>query len=110
MDYVVAFIALCVVVLMCAVAWIVVTPHIHEGLVIKCGLIMLALGLFGLAVQIPLLQPLPGVAALLRAMAICCAGLLATVTGLAWRIYRQPQARDAVRVMSGWTPLDGAAE
>lgn len=88
--------------------WVIMDPRIHEGLVIKLGLITLSVGAFALLQHVPsLMSTAPTEAApLLRAMAACSVGVLTVSGGLLWRLWRYPAARQAARLVSGWTPLD----
>lgn len=98
----VAFAAL----LCCAVGAIIVAPKIHEGPVVKIGLIMLCVGLFGVAMQIPRLADDAAVRPLLNAITIGNAGLAISAVGVAWRIWHAPEARSAMKRMTGWPDLD----
>jgi len=91
---------------------IIMHPRIHEGLAIKSGLILLALGSAGLAAHITHAGAHvdPDDQAMLRALAMCCAGLLVVMASAAWRIWRCPLALRAVQSASGWTPLDDQPE
>lgn len=88
--------------------WVIMDPRIHEGLVIKLGLITLAAGAFALLQHVPALSSSAATEAapLLRALAACSAGVLTVSGGLLWRLWRYPEARQAARLVSGWTPLD----
>ena len=88
--------------------WVIMDPRIHEGLVIKLGLITLSVGAFALLQHVPALTDAGSTEAapLLRAMAACSVGVLTAGGGLLWRLWRYPKARQAARLVSGWTPLD----
>lgn len=88
--------------------WVIMDPRIHEGLVIKLGLITLSVGAFALLQHVPsLMSTAPTeVAPMLRALAACSAGVLTAGGGLLWRLWRYPEARQAARLVSGWAPLD----
>lgn len=85
---------------------IIVAPQIHEGPIIKVGLILLCVGLFGVALQIPRLADHPDVRPLLHAFTLGNAGLSIAVGGLAWKVWHAPEARQVVRRITGWTELD----
>jgi hypothetical protein len=106
---------LCIVV----AAVIIMHPRIHEGLVIKAGLITLALGSFALVNHVLGLGTAGRVALevearpLVNAVAACSGGVVLIIGGLLWRLWSSPIARGALRLASGWTPLDdqpGAAD
>ena len=88
--------------------WVIMDPRIHEGLVIKLGLITLSVGAFALLQHVPALTDAGSTEAapLLRARAACSVGVLTAGGGLLWRLWRYPKARQAARLVSGWTPLD----
>ena len=87
---------------------VILHPRIHEGLLIKLGLILLSVGAIGLAAHVTHAGDHIDAddLAMLRAMALCCTGLLVILAGLAWRIWRCPAARAAARQASGWAELD----
>lgn len=89
-----------------AVGAIIVAPRIHEGPIVKVGLIMLCIGLFGVALQIPRLADDPAVRPLLNAFTLGNAGLVVAVGGVAWRVWHQPAAREVMRRVTGWPDLD----
>lgn len=89
-----------------AVAAIIVSPRIHEGPIVKIGLMLLCIGLFGVAMQIPRLADDAAVRPLLNAITLGNAGLAISAAGVAWRIWHAPEARQVVRRMTGWPDLD----
>jgi hypothetical protein len=92
---------------MCLLAgWVIVHPRIHEGVVTKVGLIVLACGAFGVAALIPRLCDVPEVKPLLNAITLGNVGVTIAAGGVAWRIWHAPEARQAFRRMTGWPDLD----
>lgn len=89
-----------------AVGAIIVAPKIHEGPVVKVGLILLCVGLFGVAMQIPRLADDAAVRPLLNAITIGNVGLTLSAVGVAWRVWHAPEARKAMRNVTGWPDLD----
>lgn len=87
-------------------AVVILHPRIHEGLPIKLGLILLAVGSLAMASHVHSHHADADDLPMLRAMALCSAGLFITLAGLAWRIWRSPSARAAALAASGWAPLD----
>ena len=91
-------------VLACAVTAIWASPHIHEGMVTKLGLGTLSLGLLFGAFAL-WNDPAPYLPLML-----CWAGMqigaLVAVAGVAIRLIRHKGVLRAVKVASGWTPLD----
>lgn len=92
--------------LLCGViAWLILSPKIADGIVIKAGLIMSAMGLLGCAL-ILLGRDVPEWRALMAAWLLFHVGGLVVLGGLVLRIVRDPVAREVVHAVSGWPPLD----
>jgi hypothetical protein len=112
MDITLFFVASVAMLCLVVAAVVIMHPRIHEGLMIKTGLITLAIGSFSVLAHVPGLRPditaelLP----LLRSLTLCSAGILIVGGGLAWRVWHYPGAREIVRAASGWTPLDEQPE
>jgi multisubunit Na+/H+ antiporter MnhB subunit len=89
-----------------ALMWAVLSPDVHDGVVIKCGLILMALG-FG-AVAVRMLDPwsVDGVTvseALSRSILLINIGAAVTFLGYRWRTRHKPPVR---RRASDWADLD----
>lgn len=91
-----------------AASIIIVHPRIHEGLLIKLGLITLSLGSFALLNHLHVLDHVDD-RPLGYALASCSAGMLMVIGGAAWRILRCPESREVIKVASGWAELDESA-
>ena len=107
MDLIVAINMLCSAALCLGAGWLIMTRKVHEGPLIKLGLGLLALAMFGVATLMPELAELPRGRPLLHAMLLGNAGLAVIAAGLAWRVRHSPEALSGVKTISGWTPLDG---
>lgn len=76
-------------------AWVVMHPRIHEGIVTRLGLACFSVGML-----------VAGTGACTgRVMATIVLGLLLTVLGVAWRLWRDPVAREAAAHVSGYGSL-----
>ena len=106
MDVIVIINTACAAVLCVAVGAIIVAPQIHEGPIVKVGLILLCIGLFGVALQIPQLAEHAAARPLLRAITFGNVGMSIVGGALAWRIWHAPEARQALRRATGWPDLD----
>ena len=106
------FIIGCVACLCIVIASVVIMhPRIHEGLLIKAGLITLAVGSFALINHVTDLAGAPAmlgaeVRPLVRAVAACSGGVVMVLSGLIWRIWSSPVARGAALMVTGWAGLD----
>lgn len=89
-------------------AWLVMHPRVHDGITIKVGLIVIAVGCYALAWHIADLDAARAalVAPVVRATACIGAGMVVVAGGIAWRLWRLPDVRAAVLSASGWTALD----
>jgi hypothetical protein len=78
-----------------ALIWAVLTPHVHDGIVIKSGLILMALG-FG-AIAVRMLDPWSVAGdladALSRALLLVNVGAAVVYIGYRWRTRNKPKAR-----------------
>lgn len=88
-----------------AVGAVIVAPTIHEGPIIKVGLILMFAGWFGVSAQITALADVQAVRPLLWSLTLVNAGLSVSGGGFAWRVWHQPEARDALRRVTGWGDL-----
>ena len=80
---------------LCALsAWVVMHPRIHEGFITRLGLICFSIGMLLIAAG-------GGP----RATAAVVLGLLLAVVGVAWRLWRDPAAREAAAHVSGYGSL-----
>lgn len=109
MDIITFFIGAAAMLATLASAIIIVHPRIHEGLLIKLGLITLSLGGFALVNHLHVLEHVDD-RPLGYALASCSAGMLMVIGGAAWRILRCPQGREVIKVASGWAELDEAPD
>ncbi len=92
---------------MCLLAgWVIVHPRIHEGVVTKVGLIVLACGAFGVAALVPKLADVPEVRPLLNAITLGNVGASIAWVGVAWRVWSAPEAREVFKRVTGWPELD----
>jgi hypothetical protein len=108
MDALILINIICSAALCGAVAWVIVTPRIHEGPLIKVGLILLSVGLFGVAVQLPGLTPAvePELRPLINALTILHAGVTVATLGVVLRVRSDPAARKTLARITGWGNLD----
>lgn len=81
-----AFNAIAYAVLALATAWAVLNPRINDGVVIKAGLIFMALGFSATAVALADGQTCSDLHVLGRAELLIHSGLLVVGLGFAWRI------------------------
>jgi hypothetical protein len=85
---------------------VIMHPRIHEGLILRLGLVLLSLGSFALGINLATsidLQPQP----LLHAIGFCLAGAVIVGLGIARRLYADPHMRELAQRVSGWGDLDG---
>lgn len=105
MHWIIAINVGCAAALCLITAWAIVTPKIHEGPMIKIGLVLLDLGLFGVSALLPTLADQPSLLPLMHALLLGNVGVVVTAGGLAWRIWRRPDVRAAAVAITGWPPL-----
>lgn len=92
---------------LCAICgYVIVHPRIHEGVVVKLGLIMLALGAFGVCASVPRMADVPELRPLLHALTLGNVGVSVAAAGIAWRIWHAPAARETWRRLTGWPELE----
>lgn len=102
-----AVLVLCIVAcaLICVACGVVIMhPRIHEGLILRVGLVLLSIGSFALAVNLATsteVQPLR------HALALCLGGVVVIGLGIARRLYADPHMRGLAQRVSGWGDLDG---
>lgn len=87
--------------LACLIVWAVLSPRVRDGVVIKSGLILMALGLGALS-----LQHLAGVTdseRISRALFMLLAGLMVVMVGVLWRRAHRPRLS---RRASDWHDFD----
>ncbi len=102
-----AVLVLCIMAcgLICVASGVVIMhPRIHEGLILRVGLVLLSIGSFALAVNLATsteVQPLR------HALALCLGGVVTIGLGIARRLYADPHMRDLAQRVSGWGDLDG---
>jgi len=80
-------VAACIVLALMAL-WAVMSPRVQDGLVIKVGLGLMALGFFGLSSALGRVEGFHW-QGLIRALACNLAGLQVVAIGIAWRWYRR---------------------
>lgn len=86
--------------------WAVLSPHVHDGVVIKSGLILMALGFGGLAIRLldPASAPAGQLAdSLSRCLLLINAGAAVAFVGYRWRTRHKPRVR---RRATDWGDLD----
>lgn len=105
MDIIIAINVVCAAALCLIIGWVIVTPRIHEGPIIKIGLVMLSCSLFGISALLPSLADEPLMRPFVHALLIGNCGIVIAVGGLAWRIWRRPEARAAAVALTGWPEL-----
>jgi len=94
-----------VCVLLCAVlGWLIMAPTVPDGVVIKLGLIVTAIGLLGCALVLLGQEPVEW-RALMIAWLLVHIGMLVAFGGLVLRVLHDPVAREVVHAVSGWPPL-----
>lgn len=89
-----------------SIGWVILNPKIHEGPVIKTGLILMAVSQFAYAYLLSTIDVGPNIEPILRAMTLGNAGIAAVVVGMAWRLWRYPQLCFAARAFTGFVDLD----
>ncbi len=86
--------------------WAVLSPHVHDGLVIKSGLILMALGFGSIAIRMldPWAAPEHLMAeALSRSILLINVGAAVVLVGYRWRTRHKPRTR---RRATDWGDLD----
>lgn len=76
--------AVCVLLAAC-VGWVVLDPRIHEGLVVRLGLVCMALGFAAMAATLATAVDAEGLRVVGRAAALVHLGLVVSVVGFVWR-------------------------
>lgn len=99
-GYLTNFNAVACLLLALLAAWAVISPRVRDGVVIKLGLILLAMGAAGLAVALATGDPAYVV---LRALVLHTVGLYLIAVGWLWRARR---ARAPCRRASDWVDLE----
>lgn len=96
-----------VAILLVILVWLVVSPAIKEGLIIKTGLIVSVMGLLALALWLPSLQPCSdgGMHPIVRAVLIVGCGAMITVAGVIIKASHERPFRRWLRNSTGWPPL-----
>lgn len=84
-------------------AWAVLDERIHEGVIVRAGLILVALGFAGIAIA--LLHG--GSVTLQRAMGLLHAGIIVVLLGREWRAHRRRRPMP-MRRRSDWIDLEDA--
>lgn len=92
----------------CGLGWLIMAPTVPDGIVIKLGLILAALGLLGCALVLG--RDVPDWRALMVAWLLVHVGALVVVGGLVLRVLRDPTARAVAHAVSGWPPLGDPGE
>lgn len=82
------------------VGWAVISPRVRDGVLIKLGLILVAVGAAGMGLALATGDPIYVV---LRALGLHTAGLFVVALGLLWRARRPGAPR---RRASDWVALD----
>lgn len=80
--------------------WAVMSPRVRDGIVIKCGLILMSLGLAMLSYSLP--DPAPVPRPLLFAGTLILLGMLIVVAGAALRVATPP---GRLRRVTDWADL-----
>lgn len=83
-----------------ALGAIVLHPRVREGLVMRCGLVLMALGFAAMAVA--LVDSTPDLVSLGRAVALIHAGLVTALAGFLWSFKRKGWA---ARPITDWGVL-----
>jgi hypothetical protein len=84
-------------------AWAVLDERIHEGVIVRAGLILVALGFAGIAIAL-----LHGSGVTLqRAMGLLHAGIIVVLLGREWRAHRRHKP---MRRRSDWLDLEDAQQ
>lgn len=83
---------------------VIMHPKIHEGLILRVGLVLLSLGSFALAVNMAASNEANP---LRHALALCLGGVVIIGLGIARRLYTDPHMRELAQRVSGWGDLDG---
>lgn len=88
-------------------AVVILHPHIHEGPVIKLGLILVSLGGMGLALHVTHITDHLDMddMAMIRSMAACIVGVLVVLLGAWQRVRHSPGLQDIARRTTGYSPL-----
>ena len=76
-------------------AWVVMHPRIHEGFIARVGLACFSIGM--------MVAGTDGCSK--RVLSVIVLGLLLAVAGTAWRLWRDPGAREAAAHGSGYGSL-----
>lgn len=85
-------------------AWAVLDERIHEGVIVRAGLILVSLGFAGIAVA---LLHGDGLLTLQRAMGLLHAGIIVVLLGREWRAHRRHKP---MRRRSDWIDLEDAQQ
>jgi hypothetical protein len=89
-----------------AMVWAVLSPRVHDGVVIKVGLILMALGFGGIALRMldPSSAPANQLAEMLaRSVFLINIGAAVALAGYRWRTRHKPRVR---RRATDWGDLD----
>ncbi len=76
-------------------AWVVMHPRIHEGFLTRLGLACFSVAMFAAGSG----------TCTKRTLSAVVLGLLLTIVGVAWRLWRDPGAREAAAHVSGYGSL-----
>ena len=93
------------VLVLSVVGWLILTRHVHEGVLIKLGLICIEAAAFGLAVIVCRAGLPVELVAVARVAAVWHIGVVVTLAGVVWRLLRRPEVAAAARQASGWVSL-----
>jgi len=84
--------------------WAILSPRVHDGVVVKCGLIAMSLGFGSIALRMADgIGPNDG-AGLARSILMVNTGIAVVIAGYVWRTRRE---RHKLRRSTDWGAFDG---
>jgi len=96
--------ALATLVLFTGLSWLILSPTVNDGIVIKLGLVLMALSELGVSMLL-----LGGDWTPYRPLMLCLAGVhIGAAVVLLGYLLRRGRVRHPVRRVTDWAPLDGA--
>lgn len=91
----------CCLLLAALTAWAILSERVHDGVVVKAGLIAACIGFAAVGL---LLAAGEGGQRLGRALGLLHGGLLVMAAGVAWRLHRRPRSQ----FLSHWMDVEDA--
>jgi hypothetical protein len=85
--------------------WVVMSPTVQDGVVIKFGLIISSLGLLACALILLQHDGAGSWRPLLTAWLLVHIGTLVAAVGVVVRVFGDPHAREVMHAATGWPPL-----